>query len=73
VEQATAREAELAKMRREVLHRRAQEMMRPRIISTTTGSVYEGPAVVREVVTVPLSSIQEKQPWSPRSEAFVRA
>jgi septal ring factor EnvC (AmiA/AmiB activator) len=73
VQQAAAREAELAKMRREVLHRRAQEMLRPRIISTTTSSVYEGPAVFKKVVTKPLSSVQEKQPWSPSSEAFVGA
>merc|ERR1719343_1828989 len=53
VQQAAAREAELAKMRREVLHRRAQEMLRPRIISTTTSKVYEGPAVFKKVVTKP--------------------
>jgi len=69
VQQVAARETELAKMRREVLHKRAQEMLRPRIISTTTSSVVEGPAVVREVVTKPFSKIQEEQPWSPRSEA----
>merc|ERR1719343_475419 len=60
VQQAAAREAELAKMRREVLHRRAQDMLKPRIISTTT-SVYQGPAVVKEVVMKPFNSIQEEQ------------
>jgi len=59
VQVAAAREAELARMRREVLHKRAKEMLKPRIISTTT-SVYEGPAVVKEVVTKPFSSIQEE-------------
>jgi len=73
VRQAAARETELAKMRREVLHKRAQEMLRPRIISTTTSSVYEGPAVVKEVVMKPFGSIQEAQPWNPGNDALVCA
>jgi len=72
VQQATAREAELAKMRREVLHKRAQEMLKPRIISTTS-RVYQGPAVVKEVVMKPLNGIHEEEPWSPKSEALVGA
>jgi len=73
VQQTAACEAELARMRREVLHKRAQEMLKPRIISTTTTSFYEGPAVVKQVVTKPFITIQEEQPLSLPGKALVGA
>jgi len=53
VQQAAEREAELATVRQRVLRRRAQELLKPRTISSTTTSVRQGPAVVREVVAKP--------------------
>jgi hypothetical protein len=72
VQQAAARKAELTALRQQALHDRAQEMLKPRIVSATT-SVYEGPAVVQEAITKPFSSIPEEQPWSLTGEELAGA
>lgn len=63
VRQTAAREAELARLRRRLLQRRAREMLRPRIISSTTTSVHQGPAVVKEVVSRPFSTVPRDQTY----------
>lgn len=73
VRQAADQEAELAGLRQKLLHRRAQDMLRPRIISSTSTIVHQGPAVVKGVVSRPFSTVQGDQtdqtclgPRSPR-------
>lgn len=61
VRQTADQEAELARLRQKLLLRRAQDMLRPRIISSTSTIVHQGPAVVKGVVSRPFSTVQGDQ------------